>query len=114
MSQARTISELLGMGAENARVVLEAFTNAFGKQGTRQLLESAAPPRSPIQDAMRQEGALRMGVRELPEIPGQAPKPQFGPGTTTRPQPVEVPMGGTRPVGATPEYTIRRGDPTSM
>ena len=51
MSQARTISELLGMGAENARVVLEAFTNAFGKQGTRQLLESAAPPRSPIQDA---------------------------------------------------------------
>jgi hypothetical protein len=114
VSQARTISELLGMGAENARVVLEAFTNAFGKQGTRQLLESAAPPRSPIQDAMRQEGALRMGVRELPEIPGQAPKPEFGPGTTTRPQPVEVPMGGTRPVGATPEYTIRRGDPTSM
>ena len=114
MSQARTISELLGMGAENARVVLEAFTNAFGKQGTRQLLESAAPPRSPIQDAMRQEGALRMGVRELPEIPGQAPKPEFGPGTTTRPQPVEVPMGGSRPVGATPEYTIRRGDPTSM
>jgi len=114
VSQARTISELLGMGAENARVVLEAFTNAFGKQGTRQLLESAAPPRSPIQDAMRQEGALRMGVRELPEVPGQAPKPQFGPGTTTRPQPVEVPMGGTRPVGATPEYTIRRGDPTSM
>jgi hypothetical protein len=114
VSQARTISELLGMGAENARVVLEAFTNAFGKQGTRQLLESAAPPRSPIQDAMRQEGALRMGVRELPEIPGQAPKPQFGPGTTTRPQPVEVPMGGARPVGATPEYTVRPGDPTRM
>ena len=114
MSQARTISELLGMGAENARVVLEAFTNAFGKQGTRQLLESAAPPRSPIQDAMRQEGALRMGVRELPEIPGQAPKPEFGLGTTTRPQPVEVPMGGTRPVGATPEYTVRPGNPTRM
>jgi len=114
VSQARTISELLGMGRENARIVLEAFTNAFGKQGTRQLLESAAPPRSPIQDAMRQEGALRMGVTELPEIPGQAPKPEFGPGTTTRPQPVEVPMGGTRPVGATPEYTIRRGDPTLM
>ena len=114
MSQARTISQLLGMGAENARVVLEAFTNAFGRQGTRQLLESAAPPRSPIQDAMRQEGALRMGVTELPVIPGQAPKPQFGPGTTTRPQPVEVPMGGTRPVGATPEYTVRPGDPTRM
>jgi len=114
VSQARTISQLLGMGAENARVVLEAFTNAFGRQGTRQLLESAAPPRSPIQDAMRQEGALRMGVRELPVIPGQAPKPQFGPGTTTRPQPVEVPMGGTRPVGATPEYTVRPGDPTRM
>ena len=114
MSQARTISQLLGMGAENARVVLEAFTNAFGRQGTRQLLESAAPPRSPIQDAMRQEGALRMGVKELPVIPGQAPKPQFGPGTTTRPQPVEVPMGGTRPVGATPEYTVRPGDPTRM
>ena len=100
MSQARTFSELLGMGAENARVVLEAFTNAFGKQGTRQLLESAAPPRSPIQDAMNKQQSIGMGVREIAPVPGQAPKPQFGPGTTTRPQPVEVPMGGTRPRGS--------------
>ena len=76
MSQARTISELLGMGAENARIVLDAFTNAFGRQGTRQLLESAAPPRSPIQDAMNQQRSIGMGVREIPQ-PGQAPKPEF-------------------------------------
>jgi hypothetical protein len=116
VSQARAISELLGMGAENARVVLEAFTNAFGKQGTRQLLESAVPPRSPIQDAMRQEGALRMGVRELPVIPGQAPKPEFGAGSATRqPEAIfkgDAPAASIRPVGATETYTVRRGDPT--
>ena len=97
-----------------AMTFLRGLVDMLGVKGTRDALQKAAPPRSPIQDAMNQQRSIGMGMRELPEIPGQAPKPQFGAGTTMRPQPVEVPMGGTRPVGATPEYTIRRGDPTRM
>lgn len=51
----------------------------LGVRGTRDALQKAAPPRSPIQDAMNQAGAIRMGVREIPQVPGQAPKPEgFG------------------------------------
>jgi hypothetical protein len=51
----------------------------LGVRGTRDVLQKAAPPRSPIQDAMSQAGAIRMGVREIPKVPGQAPKPEgFG------------------------------------
>ena len=51
----------------------------LGVRGTRDVLQKAAPPRSPIQDAMNQAGAIRMGVREIPQVPGQAPVPEgFG------------------------------------
>ena len=51
----------------------------LGVKGTREAIQKAAPPRSPIQDVMNQERAIRMGVREIPQVPGQAPKPEgFG------------------------------------
>ena len=50
----------------------------IGPQEAKKVLQQAAP-RSPIQDVMNQERALRMGVREIPKVPGQAPKPEgFG------------------------------------
>jgi len=61
------------------RPFLEGLVNMLGLKGTREALQKAAPPRSPIQDAMNQAGAIRMGVREIPAVPGQAPKPEgFG------------------------------------
>lgn len=81
----------------------------------RPALEEAAK-RSPIQDAMNQAGAIRMGVRELPEVPRRAPQPEFGPGSATRqPEAIfkgDAPAASIRPVGATETYTVRRGDPT--
>ena len=47
----------------------------LGMRETREVLQQAATQRSPIQDAMNQAGAIRMGVREIPGVPGQAPKP---------------------------------------
>ena len=60
--------------------LVQSFVNAFGgTKGVREVMQKAAPPRSPIQDLMNQERAIRMGVREIPEVPGQAPKPEgFG------------------------------------
>jgi len=49
----------------------------LGMRGTREVLQQAAPPRSPIQDAMKQAGSIRMGVRQLPELPSRAPKPEW-------------------------------------
>jgi len=112
VSRAQGISALLRMGESNARVFLEGLNQMLGKQGTRQLLESVAPPRSPLQDAMRQQGGIRMGVRELPQTPRRAPEPEFT-GPAPRPEPVEVPMPSARPMGSRPEYTVRRGDPTA-
>ena len=58
---------------------LQGLVDMLGLKGTRDALQKAAPPRSSIQDAMNQAGAIRMGVREIPEVRGQAPKPEgFG------------------------------------
>ena len=106
--------------------VLDPFARGLGQllgliedpvvrnQVVRPALEEAAK-RSPIQDAMNQAGAIRMGVRELPEVPRRAPKPEFGPGSATR-QPEmmfegDAPVPQLRPTGATGTYTVRRGDP---
>jgi len=60
------------------RTFLEGLVNLLGLKGTREALQSQAA-RSPIQDVMNQAGAIRMGVREIPAVPGQAPKPEgFG------------------------------------
>lgn len=60
--------------------LVQSFVNAFGgTKGVREVIQKSNPPRSPIQDLMNQERALRMGVREIPTVPGQAPKPEgFG------------------------------------
>jgi len=51
----------------------------LGVKGTRDALQKAAPPRSPIQDAMNQQRSIGMGVREIPKVSGQAPRPEgFG------------------------------------
>ena len=98
------------------RPFLEGLVNMLGLKGTREALQKAAPSRSPIQDLMNQEGAIRMGVRELPELPRRAPKPEFGAGSATRqPEAIfkgDAPAASIRPVGATDTYTVRRGDPT--
>ena len=59
--------------------LLQGLVDMLGVRGTREAIQKAAPPRSPIQDVMNQERAIRMGVREIPKVPGQAPKPEgFG------------------------------------
>ena len=59
--------------------LLQGLVDMLGVRGTREAIQKAAPPRSPIQDVMNQERAIRMGVREIPQVPGQAPKPEgFG------------------------------------
>ena len=106
--------------------VLEPFAQGLGRflgliedKGVRDQIRPVveeALKRSPIQDAMNQAGAIRMGVRELPELPRRAPKPEFGPGSATRrPEMIvegDAPAPQLRPTGATGTYTVRRGDPT--
>ena len=69
--------------------VLEPFAQGLGRflnliedKGYRDQIRPVveeAVKRSPIQDAMKEAGAIRMGVREIPKVPGQAPKPEgFG------------------------------------
>lgn len=105
--------------------VLEPFAQGLGRflgliedKGVRDQIRPVieeAVKRSPIQDAMNQAGAIRMGVRELPELPRRAPVPEFGPGSATRqPQMMfegDLPVNKVRPTGATGTYTVRRGDP---
>ena len=80
---------IVGKGTE--RLVLEAAQNPtvgpflrglvdlIGIGPAKKALQQRLPARSPIQDAMNQAGAIRMGVREIPQVPGQAPKPEgFG------------------------------------
>ena len=58
---------------------LRALVDLIGVDPAKKALQQRLPARSPIQDAMNQERALRMGVREIPKVPGQAPKPEgFG------------------------------------
>jgi len=105
--------------------VLEPFAQGLGRflgliedKGVRDQIRPVveeALKRSPLQDAMNQAGAIRMGVRELPELPRRAPKPEFGPGSATRqPEMIvegDLPVNKVRPTGATGTYTVRRGDP---
>lgn len=69
--------------------VLEPFAQGLGRflgliedKGVRDQIRPVveeALKRSPLQDAMNQAGAIRMGVREIPKVPGQAPTPEgFG------------------------------------
>ena len=59
--------------------LLQGLVDMLGVRGTREAIQKAAPPRSPIQDAMNQQRSIGMGVREIPQVPGQAPKPEgFG------------------------------------
>lgn len=58
---------------------LRALVDLIGVDPAKKALQQRLPARSPIQNAMNQERALRMGVREIPKVPGQAPKPEgFG------------------------------------
>ena len=78
----------------------------LGLKGTREALQKAAPPRSPIQDLMNQEGAIRMGVRELPELPRRAPAPEFGEGARVVPNPPSSRVPLQRgPVNMEPGFT---------
>ena len=85
---------------------LQGLVDMLGLKGTRDALQKAAPPRSPIQDAMNQAGGIRMGVREIPQIPGQAPKPEGFGGFRAVPNPptskVPLPQG---PVRMEPGFT---------
>lgn len=99
------------------------FENKALRDQARPILENAAP-RSPIQDVLNREEALRMGSRSLESViePGnldvlrRTPRPEFGPGSATRqPEAIfqdEAPVPQVRPTGATPTYTVRRGDPS--
>ena len=100
------------------------FENKATRDQARSTLENAAAARSPIQDVLNREEALRMGSRSLesviePEnldVLRRTPRPEFGPGSATRqPQAIfqdEAPVPQVRPTGATPTYTVRRGDPS--
>lgn len=85
---------------------LQGLVDMLGLRGTREALQKAAPPRSPIQDAMNQAGGIRMGVREIPQIPGQAPRPEGFGGFRAVPNPptskVPLPQG---PVRMEPGFT---------
>lgn len=105
------------------RVLAPLFENKALRDQARSTLENAAA-RSPIQDVLNREEALRMGSRSLesviePEnldVLRRTPRPEFGPGSATRqPQAIfqdEAPVPQVRPTGATPTYTVRRGDPS--
>ena len=68
-----------GLDNPGAMTFLRGLVDMLGVRGTRDALQKAAPPRSPIQDAMNQQRSIGMGVREIPQVPGQAPKPEgFG------------------------------------
>ena len=88
------------------RPLLEGLVDMLGMRGTREVLQKAAPPRSPIQDAMSEAGAIRMGVRELPELPRRAPQPEFGPGArpVVEPPSSKVPLQ-QGPIRMEPGYT---------
>ena len=60
-------------------VFLRGLVKNLGLDGAREAVQQASTvaPRSPIQDAMNQAGAIRMGVRQLPDLPPRAPKPEF-------------------------------------
>lgn len=60
-------------------VFLRGLVRNLGLDGAREAVQQASTvaPRSPIQDAMNQAGAIRMGVRQLPDLPPRAPKPEF-------------------------------------
>ena len=91
--------------------LVQSFVNAFGgTKGVREVIQKSNPPRSPIQDVMNQERALRMGVREIPTVPGQAPKPEFGPNArpVVEPPSSQVPLQ-KGPIRMEPGYT--RGNP---
>ena len=79
----------------------------LGVKGTREAIQKAAPPRSPIQDVMNQERAIRMGVREIPEVPGQAPKPEGFGGFRPVPNPPtsRVPLQQAGPIRMEPGFT---------
>ena len=88
------------------RPLLERLVDMLGMRGTREVLQQAAPPRSPIQDAMSEAGAIRMGVRELPELPARAPQPEFGAGAraVSEPPSSQVPLQ-QGPIRMEPGYT---------
>jgi hypothetical protein len=94
-------------GANNptTRTFVEGLVNLLGLRGTREALQNPAA-RSPIQDAMKEAGAIRMGVRELPELPQRAPKPEFGPGSraVSAPPSSSVPLQ-RGPIRMEPGYT---------
>jgi len=87
--------------------LVQSFVNAFGgTKGVREVMQKAAPPRSPIQDLMNQERAIRMGVREIPKVPGQAPKPEGFGGFRPVPNPPssQVPLQRA-PINMEPGFT---------
>ena len=88
------------------RPLLEGLVDMLGMRGTREVLQQAAPPRSPIQDVMNQERGLRMGVRELPELPRRAPQPEFvdGARAVSEPPSSQVPLQ-RGPIRMEPGYT---------
>ena len=104
------------------RPVLEGLVDLLGLRGTREVLQNVANPRSPVQDLLNQEGAIKMGTRSVREaiepenldVLRRFPAPEFGPGAPVRrPQPTPAPAPQARPVGSQPTYTVRRGDPTA-
>ena len=114
--------ELLGNPV--LRPVLEGLVDLLGLRGSREVLENAVSGavRSPIQDVLNKERAIKMGTRSVREaiepqnldVLRRTPAPEFGPGAPVRrAQPTEVPAPQARPVGTTPTYTVRRGDPTA-
>ena len=87
--------------------LVQSFVNAFGgTKGVREVMQKAAPPRSPIQDLMNQERAIRMGVREIPKVPGQAPTPEGFGGFRPVPNPPssQVPLQRA-PINMEPGFT---------
>lgn len=87
--------------------LVQSFVNAFGgTKGVREVIQKSNAPRSPIQDLMNQERALRMGVREIPTVPGQAPTPEGFGGFRPAPTPPssKVPLQKT-PIRMEPGFT---------
>ena len=96
--------------------LVQSFVNAFGgTKGVREVIQKSNAPRSPIQDVMNQERALRMGVEEIPTVPGQAPVPEgfggFGPSPDAPTSKVPLQRspigteGRTRPAPKRAEFT---------
>lgn len=86
--------------------LLQGLVDMLGVKGTREAIQKAAPPRSPIQDVMNQERAIRMGVREIPKVPGQAPTPEGFGGFRPVPNPPssQVPLQRA-PINMEPGFT---------